>query len=139
MALVSNPAMTAASTATLKGSRTRSRLKTMLVVLLAVIVSLLVILFRSPEQAAAARAQRLEMLQQQRAETALHVERLRNLAHKVQEAIQNGDQFTQASFLRRSSAFSAMLESLERLASANHLQPQETTYRINPPDNDLGL
>src|SRR5262249_10783664 len=51
---------------------------------------------------------------------------------------QNEQKFSQANFLSRSNAFSAMLTDLEELASENHLQPSDASYRLNSADNKLG-
>lgn len=129
----------AASTATAQTTRSRVRSRTLLIALLALIPVLLLLLLRSPAQSAAARTRELADLQARHAEMERKVQELRNLSQKIQTAIQNGQQFTNASFLPRRSAFSAMLTSLEKLAVANRLRPEDDTFQQNPSDNQLGL
>lgn len=128
----------AASSGRSEATRSRARLQAALGILLVINAVLLFLLFRSPGQSSAARQEELARMETRHREARNQVQEMRDLTQKVQTAIQNGQQFARQNFLPRSSAFSAMLANLEKLASRNRLQPGDINYRMNEPENELG-
>ena len=128
----------AASSSRSTTTHTHARLQTALGILLLLNGVLVFFLFRSPGLTAAERQKEVARLESQQRTAESRVQHLMELKKKVQDATQNEQKFSQANFLSRSSAFSAMLTDLEQLASDNHLQPSTATYHLNEGDNKLG-
>jgi Tfp pilus assembly protein PilO len=128
----------AASSSRAEASRTRVRLKAAFAVLMALTAILLLFLFRSSGRTAAERQDEVTRLDAKQRLAQSRIEQLRALKQRVQDATQNEQRFAQGNFLPRSSAFSQMLSDLEKLATANKLQPSDISYRLNEKDNKLG-
>lgn len=128
----------AAASSHAEGSRSRNRLRAILAGLLALNLALAAMALRSPGRTEEQRRSDLAQLEEQHREALRTVQRLRQLKQKVQDATANEQAFARANFLPRNSAFSQMLADLERLASANRLQPGDVTYSLTEPDNQLG-
>jgi Type II secretion system (T2SS), protein M subtype b len=128
----------AASSSRSATTHKHARLQTALGVLLLLNAVLAFFLFRSPGLTASERHKEVARLESAQRTAESRVQHLMELKKKVQDATNNEQKFSQANFLSRSSAFSAMLTNLEQLASANHLQPTSATYHLDQGDNKLG-
>ena len=136
--LLHPPTQIAASSSRTGATRSRVRLRGALGFLLALNGAMLFFFLRSPGQSPAAWQEELARLEARHKGTQNKVQELRELVGKAQAATQNGQQFARENFLPRSSAFSTMLENLEKLASQNHLQPGDIGYRLGDQANQLG-
>ena len=128
----------AASSSRSEASRFQVRLRTVFGVLLGINVVLLFFLFRSPGRTESERRDDISRLTAEQRAAQYQVQKFRQLQHKMQDAVHNEQEFAQANFLPRSTAFSQMLTDLERLATENQLQPGDITYTLNADDNQLG-
>ena len=128
----------AASSSRSEASRLQVRLRTVFGVLLGINAVLLFLLFRSPGRSESERRDDILRLTAEQRAAQVQVEKFRQLQHKMQDAVHNEQEFAQANFLPRSTAFSQMLTDLERLATENQLQPGDKTYTLNADDNQLG-
>ena len=99
---------------------------------------LLFFLFRSPGRTEAERRDDISRLTAEQRAAQLRVQKFTQLQHKMQDAVHHEQEFAQANFLPRTTAFSQMLTDLERLATENQLQPGNITYTLNAADNRLG-
>jgi len=138
MALLSHATTIAACSSLAGPSRTHVRLRTILSILLAINVLFLFFWFRSPGRTEAQRREDLTRLEEQQQAAQLRLQQLQQLRKKVRDATRNEQEFAQANFLRRSSAFSEMLTDLERLATENRLQPGDIGYSLDDRGNQLG-
>ena len=128
----------AASSSRSEASHFRVRLRTVFGVLLGINAVLLFLLFRSPGRTESERRDDISRLTAEQRAAQDQVQKFRQLQHKMQDAVHNEQEFAQANFLPRSTAFSQMLTDLERLATENQLQPGDITYTLNADDNQLG-
>lgn len=138
MALLSQAARIAACSSRTRPTPRHVRLRLFLGILLAANGLLLFFWFRSPGRTEAEWRQDLAHLEAQEQAAHLRVEQLQQLEQKVRDATHNEQQFAQASFLQRSSAFSEMLTDLERLATDNHLVPGDAGFNLDDKSNQLG-
>ena len=128
----------AASSSRSEASRSLVHLRTVFGVLLGINVVLLFFLFRSPGRTEAERRDDISRLTAEQRAAQLRVQKFTQLQHKMQDAVHHEQEFAQANFLPRTTAFSQMLTDLERLATENQLQPGDITYTLNAADNRLG-
>jgi hypothetical protein len=138
MELRSHSASLSACSSLSGSSRALVRLRATLGILLAINVVFALLWFRSPGRTEAQRRDDLARLEEQRQAAQLRVQQLLQLRQKVQDATRNEQEFAEANFLRRSSAFSEMLADLERLATENRLQPGDIGYTLDDRGNQLG-
>jgi Tfp pilus assembly protein PilN len=136
--MLSQPTHIAACSSRTRPSRRHVRLRVILGILMAANALLLYFWFRSPGRTETEWRQELAQLETEEHAAQLRVQRLQQLEEKVRDATHNEQQFAQASFLRRSSAFSQMLTDLERLAADNHLVPGDAGFNLDDRNNQLG-
>lgn len=128
----------AACSSRAQASRSHVRLRIVLGILMGINAVLLFFLFRSPGRTESERRDDLARREAQQHAAELRVQQLQHLQQKVLDATHNEQEFAQANFLPRSTAFSQMLADLGRLATENRLQPGDIGYDIKERDNELG-
>jgi len=118
-------------------SLARPRILTILTVLLALDGVLLFFVLWPPGQTPEQRQAELRRSRAQYEGLLNTVKQMRDLRIKLQGAIQNDQQFSRDYFLRRKTAFSAMVTELEQLASQNHLKTSSVSYRLKEDANQM--
>ncbi|MBI4479271.1 MAG: type 4a pilus biogenesis protein PilO [Acidobacteria bacterium] len=136
--LLQHATRVAASSSRSEASSFQVRLRTVFVVLLGINAVLLFLLVRSPGRTEEERRDDISRLTAEQRAAQLQVQKFTQLRSKMQDAVHNEQEFAQANFLPRSTAFSQMLTDLERLATENQLQRGDITYTLNATDNQLG-
>lgn len=119
-------------------SPARARVRMVLGLLVLLNGILLLLVFRPPSRSLAERQQELEETRGRHEAVSRGVAQMRELRTKLQAGIQDGREFSEKNFLARKTAFSAMLEDLEQLASQNRLKPAGVNYRLNDERNQPG-
>ena len=116
----------------------RARIRTILGILVAADALLLLLVFWPPGLSLQARQLELQRLRAEHEATRSVVIQMRDLKAKLQDAIQDRQQFSQQNLLLREGAFSVMLEDLERLATQNRLKTAGVNYQLQEErDQDL--
>ena len=111
-------------------SLARPRILTILTVLLVLDGVLVFFVLWPPGQTPEQRQAELRRSRGQYESLLNTVKQMRDLRIKMQSAIQNDQQFSRDHFLRRKTAFSAMVTDLEQLANQNHLKTSSVSYRL---------
>lgn len=120
------------------GKPARARLRTTLGLLLAADGLLMLLVFWPPGPSLQARQNEFQRLRAEHETARSMVEQMRDLKIKLQDAIQNRQQFSRQNLLLREGAFSVMIEDLERLATQNRLETAGVNYALQEePDQDL--
>ncbi len=116
----------------------RARIRTMLGLLLAADGLLVLLVFWPPGPSLQARQNEFQRLRAEHETARSVVEQMRDLKIKLQDAIQNRQQFSRQNLLLQEGAFSVMLEDLERLATQNRLETAGVSYALQEErDQDL--
>ncbi len=126
------------STSRMRPSARMRRLQWGLAVAVVANVALLIYLVQMPGSSPEARQSQLDELQQRHDALQARVQSQRDLAEKVQTATKNGSEFAQDNFLPRSTAFSSMVENLQKLAVDNEVSPSDIDFQMKDETNDLG-
>lgn len=119
-------------------SPTHARLRIALISLLGLNVVLLALVFHRPGFTLPEQQAELVRARESRDSARDAVAQMRDLRSKLQDALQNGDQFAKDRFLARGDGFSQILEDLEDRASAAGLRPGGVTYQLQDEENQPG-
>jgi len=99
---------------------------------------LILLVFWPPGPSLQARQNGFQRLRAEHETARSVVEQMRDLKIKLQDAIQNRQQFSRQNLLLQEGAFSVMLEDLERLATQNGLRTGGVSYALQEErDQDL--
>ena len=120
------------------GKPARERIRTILGLLLVVDGLLVLMVLWPPGPSLQARQNELQRLRAEHETARTVVDQMRDLKIKLQDAIQNRQQFSLQNLMLREGAFSVMLEDLERLATQNRLETAGINYALQEErDQDL--
>ncbi len=112
------------------GKPARTGIRTILTLLLTADGLLVLLVFWPPGASLQSRQAEFQRLQAEHEAARDMVQQMRELQAKLQDAIQNHQQFSRQNFLLREGAFSVMLEDLERLATQNGLRTGGVSYAL---------
>jgi Tfp pilus assembly protein PilO len=119
-------------------SPTHTRLRIALIALLGLNALLLALVFHRPGFTLPEQQAELVRARERRDAARNAVAQMRDLRSKLQDALQNGNQFAKDHFLARGDGFSTILEDLESRASAAGLRPGGITYQLQDEQDQPG-